>query len=80
MPRLPPLSDISNEISNETQMKAKWATLKNSILHHVTTTQEAAKVLAEMLSATVEAQYKIFFVILKNFEGHVNDKKKKMKI
>ena len=29
MPRLPPLGDISNEISNETQMKAKWATLKN---------------------------------------------------
>ena len=31
MPRLPPLGDISNEISNETQMKAKWATLKNPI-------------------------------------------------
>jgi hypothetical protein len=29
MPRLPPLGDFSNEISNETQMKAKWATLKN---------------------------------------------------
>ena len=26
---LPPIGDISNEISNETQMKAKWATLKN---------------------------------------------------
>ena len=32
MPRLPPLGDISNEISNETQMKAKWATLKNPIV------------------------------------------------
>ena len=30
MPRLPPLGDISNEISNESQMKAKWATLKNA--------------------------------------------------